>query len=94
MYVIQSKIWCQKYDENCIINKNEYKNKNKIGWSSCEKGYIWDPSTCDCKCYKTCGTGTQLDFKNCACKERVVDNLGKTYEDKILRYYSDWINFW
>ena len=23
-------------------------------WSSCEKCYVWNPSTCDCECNMSC----------------------------------------
>ena len=27
--------------------------QNVDDWGSCEKDYIWNPSTCDCECNKT-----------------------------------------
>ena len=31
--------------------------------SSGEKGYTWNPSTCDCECDKACKIGEYLDLK-------------------------------
>ena len=32
---------------------------------ACDKGYIWNPSTCSCECDRYCETGQYLDYKNC-----------------------------
>ena len=45
---------------------------------------MWNPSTCDCKCNKTCEIDGYLDTENCACKEHAIDNLVLTCESKIL----------
>ena len=37
----------------------------------CDKGYIWNPSNCD----KSCGIGQYLDYKNCICRNSLVDKL-------------------
>ena len=41
----------------------------------CDKGLIWNPSNCECKCYKSCDFSEHLDYKNCKCKKRLVDKL-------------------
>ena len=41
----------------------------------CDKGFIWNPSNCVCKCYKSCDFNENLDNKNCKCKQRLVDKL-------------------
>ena len=38
----------------------------------CDKGYIWNPSICECECDKTC---EYLDYKNCKCRKKLVDKL-------------------
>ena len=40
-----------------------------------DKGYIWNPSNCACKCDKSCGIGQYLDYKNCVCRNSLVDKL-------------------
>ena len=39
------------------------------------KGFIWNPSNCECECYKSCDSSEYLDYKNCKCKKRLVDKL-------------------
>ena len=36
---------------------------------------MWNPSTCDCKCDKTCETGKSLDNTNCACNKGISGKL-------------------
>ena len=31
----------------------------------CDKGFIWNPSDCECECDKLCNAGEDLDYKNC-----------------------------
>ena len=39
------------------------------------KGFIWNPSNCECECDKLCGVGEYLDYKNCKCRKRLIDKL-------------------
>ena len=41
----------------------------------CDKEYIWNPSNCACECDKSCGIGQFLDYKNCVCRNSLVDKL-------------------
>ena len=41
----------------------------------CDKGYAWNPSSCECKCDKSCDVGEYLDYGNCKCRKRLVDKL-------------------
>ena len=41
----------------------------------CYKGYMWNPSTCMCECDKLCEVGQYLDYKNCACRKKLIDDL-------------------
>ena len=40
-----------------------------------DRGYIWNPSNCECECDKSCDVGEYLDYKNCKCRKRQVDKL-------------------
>ena len=42
---------------------------------SCDKGYMWNPSSGECQCDKWCKTGQYLDHKNCVCKNKLVGRL-------------------
>ena len=39
------------------------------------KGFIWNPSSCECGCYKACDVGEYLDYENCKWREKFVDKL-------------------
>ena len=36
---------------------------------------MWNPSICSCECDKYCETGQYLDYKNCACRKKIIDDL-------------------
>ena len=42
---------------------------------SCDKGYTWNPSTCECQCDTWCKPGQYLDHKNCVCKNKLIGRL-------------------
>ena len=46
-----------------------------IGKGICDKGFIWNPSNCECKCNKSCDVGEYLDYKNFKCRKRLLDKL-------------------
>ena len=41
----------------------------------CDKGFIWNPSNCECECDKLYNVGKYLDYKNCKCRKRLIDKL-------------------
>ena len=41
----------------------------------CDKGFIWNPSNCECECDKTYDIGEYLDYENCKCRKILVDKL-------------------
>ena len=43
-----------------------------IDKQSCDKGFIWNPSNCNCECNKSYDIGEYLDYKNCKCRRRIV----------------------
>ena len=40
-----------------------------------DKGFIWNPSNCECECDKACDVGEYLDYENCKCRKKLVDKL-------------------
>ena len=66
-------------------NHNECwcKCKSLDDYSSCEKGYMWYPSTCDCEYNKACKIDEYLNTKNCYCKKRLIGRLVLECEDEI-----------
>ena len=57
-------------DDKCQC---EYKELIDQGVS--DKGYAWNPSNSECECDKSCDVGEYLDYQNCNCRERLVDQL-------------------
>ena len=41
----------------------------------CDKGFVWNPSNCECECDKSCDAGEYLDYENCKCRKRLIDEL-------------------
>ena len=51
----------------------EYKELIDKGVS--DKGYVWNPSNCQCECDKLCDVGEYLGYKNCNCRKKLVNKL-------------------
>ena len=41
----------------------------------CDKGFVLNPSNCNCACDKSCDIREYLDYKNCKCKRTIVGEL-------------------
>ena len=41
----------------------------------CDKGFIWNPSNCECECDISCDIGEYLDYEKCKCRKRLIDKL-------------------
>ena len=44
-----------------------------IDKGECDKGFIWNPSNCECD--KSCDIGEYLDYSNCKCRKKLFDKL-------------------
>ena len=69
---------------SAVCNDRQECNKNKcrckceedlINKLVCDKGYMWNPSTCSCECDRYCEIGQYLDYKNCVCRKKIIDDL-------------------
>ena len=64
-----------------IIKKRWNKNKCRCEYKElidegvCDKGFIWNPSSCECECDKTCDIGEYVDYENSKCRKKLVDQL-------------------
>ena len=67
-----------------MINKNGIKTSVAVKKISkedlvsklvCDKGYMWNPSTCACECDKYCEVGQYLDYNNCLRRKKLIDDL-------------------
>ena len=66
--VCNNKQWWNK--NNC-----RYEWKKLIDKETCDKGFIWNPSNCECKCDKSCNIGEYLDYSNCKCRKKLFSPL-------------------
>ena len=67
-----------------MINKNGIKTsvavkkickEDLVSKLVCDKGYMWNPSTCACECDKYCEVGQYLDYNNCLRRKKLIDDL-------------------
>ena len=49
----------------------------------CDKGFIWNPSNCECKCDKLCDFGEHLDYENWKCRKKIIDKLVEECRENI-----------
>ena len=49
--------------------------KELIDKGVCDKGFIWNPSNCECECDKSCDIGEYLDYWNCKRRKKLVDKV-------------------
>ena len=49
----------------------------------CDKGFIWNPTNCECECDKSCNIGEYLDYENCKCRKELVDKLVEECTENI-----------
>ena len=61
----------------------------------CDKGFIWNPSNCDCECDKSCDVGEYLDYEKYKCRKKLVDKLVEECSENIdgnKMIYNDYGN--
>ena len=44
-----------------------------IDKGSCDKGFIWNPSNCECECDTSCDATEYEDYENCKCRKKLAD---------------------
>ena len=69
---------------SAICNDKQEWNENKCSCECkedlvsklvCDKEYMWNPSTCACESDKYCDIGQYLDYNNCVCRKKLIDDL-------------------
>ena len=55
--------------------------KELIDQETCDKGFIWNPSNCECD--KLCDVGKYLDYRNCKCRKRLTEKLVEECNENI-----------
>ena len=79
-----------RLDASVCNNKKRW-NNDKCGCKCkelsdkgiCDKRYIWNSSNCKCECDKSCDFGEYLDYGNCKCRQRLVDELIEECNENI-----------
>ena len=71
------------------IDKSRCECKDLVDKGVCDKGFIWNPSNCECECDKSCNIFEHLDYSNCQCRKKLVDPLVEEctkniYETKLV----------
>ena len=70
--------------QRCNNDKCKCESKELIDKVKCDKGFIWNPNTCECECDKSCDVGEYLDYRNCKYKKKkLVDKLFEECLEKI-----------
>ena len=81
-----------KVDQMQVFTRNKQRwNEDKciceckglIDKGICDKGFIWNLSNCECECDKSCDVREYLDYKNCKCRNMLVDKLLKKCRENI-----------
>ena len=66
------------------IKTNAYVNvKNWLTKEYVTKGFIWNPSNCECECDKSWDVGEYLDYANSKWRKKLVDKLVEECTENI-----------
>ena len=79
-----------RLDPSVCISKQTWNKDNSrceckeiIDKEICDRRFIWNPINCECGCDKSCDVGEYLDYKNCKCREELVDKLVEECTENI-----------
>ena len=79
-----------KFGANICYNKQRWNNdkcrcecKELVANGMCDKWFIWNPSNCECECDKACDVSEYLDYENCKCRKKLVDQLVDECADTV-----------
>ena len=65
---------------------------NNVGMNKCkklidkgvfDKGFIWNPSNCQCECDNSCDVAEYLGYENCKCRKKLVDKLNEECTENV-----------
>ena len=65
------------------IDKSRCECKDLVDKGVCDKGFIWNPSNCECECDKSCNIGEYLDYSSCKCRKKLIDPLVEECTENI-----------
>ena len=77
--------------DGIICNSKQRLNENKcmceckelIDNGVFDKGYVWNPSNCECECDKSCNIDKYLDYSSCKCRKKLIDPLVEECTENI-----------
>ena len=79
-----------RLDGSICNNKQEWNDdkcrcecKELIDKGMCDKEFIWNLSNSECECDKLYDIGEYLDYKNCRCRKKIIDNLVEECSENI-----------
>ena len=88
-----------KWHETCkctcrldgIICNSKQQNEDKcrceckelIDKETHDKGFICNPSSCECECDKSCNINEYLDYSSCKCRKKLIDPLVEECTENI-----------
>ena len=88
--------WHKTCKCKCILDTSVCNNKQRWNEDKCrseykelidkgtyDKGFIWNPSNCECECDKSCDVGEHLSVENCKCRKRLIDKLVEECSENI-----------
>ena len=77
-----------RFDVSIYNNKQQWNNdkcrcewKELVNKGRCDDGFIWNPGICECD--KSCNIGEYLDYENCKCRKKRIDNLVEVCSEYI-----------
>ena len=88
--------WCKTCKCKCRLDASVCNNKQRWNEDKCrckckelidkgiyDKEFIWNPSSCEYECDKSCDVGEHLDYKNCNCRNKLVDKLVEKCSENV-----------
>ena len=75
--------WHESFKCICRLDPIICNNKQQLNEDVCDKGFIWNPSNCECECDKSCNNGEYLGYSNCKCKKKLYDKLVEEFTENI-----------
>ena len=57
--------------------------KELIDKGTCDKGFIWNASNCECECEKSCNINEYFDYSSCKCRKQLIDPLVEECTENI-----------
>ena len=49
----------------------------------CDKGFLWNPSNCECECDKACDVREYLDYENYNCRKKLLAPLIEEFAETV-----------